>query len=197
MKLENTQIDDLRKIREFYKKIGSSGFNVQRRTFKELGRFRSVENLLGNLLFNEYIDVKAVNACGENLLYWLCQHYCGDDLARLVKLVCSYGADVNFCHPVNGFNPLMAALNRSNRFTVSGETLVDVASTLVEYGLNVNHTDVLDRDAIHMILESKDFDVRSTENLIKILMSLLNVRATHLFTAPIGLSERLVRSICL
>lgn len=169
MKAEILGAEYSRKLREFYKKMLDSEFLVRRKVYKSLKSFKSMQELLENLLENGFLDVEKNNSHGESLLFWLCRSFKDDNLAEIIELVCKYGADVNFCHPTNGFNPLMALINRCSRFTISCDTLMDVASILVNYGLDVNHTDAFGKDITHMILDSEDFSARSTIDFLKLL----------------------------
>lgn len=157
------------KVFVFQKKMTDTGFRLPSNAFETLKRYKTVHQFLAGLLLHGYVNVNAVNFCGESLLYWLCQYYQDDDLTDIVELVCRYGADVNFCHPADGSNPLMALIKRTTFWPRSFYNLKIVTTTLVEHGLDVCYIDYFGKDVISAIMENKQLKTSEVVDFINLL----------------------------
>ena len=121
----------------FRKTMLDIGFPLPHKASNAKIRHASVYTFLEYLFKYGYLQVNAVNIRGESLLYWLCKYYEENDLTDIVELVCKHGANVNYCHPEDGSNPLMALIKRTSFWPQSIQTLKAVTSIFTERDLDV------------------------------------------------------------
>ena len=107
-----------RRSLSFHVKALIASFNLPKISYFTLRRFSSFYEFLRTVLDQRRsLHVHSVNDCGESLLQWLCRFCIDDELVAIVRFLCDHGADVNYCHPQDGNNPLMTLAIRAYGLT--------------------------------------------------------------------------------
>ncbi len=113
------------------------------------------------------VDTELVNTQDDNgntALTLLCEHYNGDDLIDIIRILIQKGVDVNQATKKNGFNALMLLCMQYHR-----DNLIDIVRLFVETGANVNNKGTDDAwNVLHIICR-----YYNSEKLIEIIALLI------------------------